>query len=163
MKKYILALIFLVSIVAYGNDPPASKSFIKAVASPAMAGEQITWQVIASGGNHGTSTNYVVTGVVGQTAAGSGNSTGYNLLHGFLQNFGSASCCATPGDADNNGSVNILDVSKIINWKYKGAAAPVCQSQADADGNGAVNILDVSRIINWKYKGGIPAVCGHID
>ncbi|SYZ71884.1 exported hypothetical protein [Candidatus Zixiibacteriota bacterium] len=72
-------------------------------------------------------------------------------------------CCVVAGDADNNGSVNILDVSKIINWKYKGAAAPVCQSQADADGNGAVNILDVSRIINWKYKGGIPAVCGHID
>ena len=63
------------------------------------------------------------------------------------------------GDADNNKSVNILDVAYIISYLYKGGPAPVSETAADADGNGAINILDVAWLINYLYKGGPAPDC----
>ncbi|SYZ73408.1 conserved hypothetical protein [Candidatus Zixiibacteriota bacterium] len=70
---------------------------------------------------------------------------GMNMVNqGFWQSFGSGSCCIKPGDANNNGAFNILDVSYIINFLYKSGPALICQSQGDVNANGVLNILDVS-------------------
>jgi hypothetical protein len=69
-------------------------------------------------------------------------------------------CCIDPGDADDNGAVNILDVTFIINYLYKNGPTPNCVDQADADGNNSLNILDVTHIINYLYKNGPDPVCG---
>jgi len=58
------------------------------------------------------------------------------------------------GDADGSGALNILDVTYIINYLYKGGPAPVSPEMADVDGSGILNILDVTYIINYLYKGG---------
>ncbi len=83
-------------------------------------------------------------------------------------------CCelwGIPGDADVGGSVNILDVVHIINFKYKsgpGVKWPSatydvgydnCDQIMDCDTKAGVNILDVVYLINYKYKSGPPPFC----
>jgi len=63
------------------------------------------------------------------------------------------------GDADGSGTINILDVTHIINYLYKGGPAPDPVEAGDANGSGGINILDVTHIINYLYKGGEPPVC----
>jgi len=52
-----------------------------------------------------------------------------------------------PGDANNDGEVNILDINYIVNLilEDKTDTAP---SSADVDGNGEINITDVSLVIS---------------
>ncbi len=126
-------------------------------------GEQIKWQVISGGGSvNGSSTNYRLGGTVAQTAVGLGTSTSYKINSGFWQDFGTGGpgCCNLAGDANNNDAVNILDVTFIINYLYKGGAAPVCNDKADANGNNVINILDVTYLISYLYKGGGTPICG---
>lgn len=58
------------------------------------------------------------------------------------------------GDADHSGAVNILDVTYIISYLYKGGPAPIPPQSGDADDSGSVNILDVTYLISYLYKGG---------
>jgi hypothetical protein len=58
------------------------------------------------------------------------------------------------GDADHSGIINILDVTRVINYLYKGGAAPNPLQAGDANGNGALNVQDVTYLINYLYKGG---------
>ncbi|MCP4705025.1 MAG: hypothetical protein GY865_10475 [candidate division Zixibacteria bacterium] len=63
------------------------------------------------------------------------------------------------GDVDDNNDINILDIVAVINYKYKGGAAPIPIESGDVDNNGDVNILDIVVLINFKYKGGSAPVC----
>ncbi|MEW5923038.1 MAG: dockerin type I repeat-containing protein [Candidatus Zixiibacteriota bacterium] len=69
-------------------------------------------------------------------------------------------CDCLPGDANGNLAYNILDVTYLISYLYKGGAAPtpypLCSG--DANCNCAVNILDVTYLITYLYKSG-PAPC----
>ncbi|RKX30835.1 MAG: hypothetical protein DRP46_04595, partial [Candidatus Zixiibacteriota bacterium] len=53
----------------------------------------------------------------------------------------------------------ILDVTYIINYLYKGGAAPECPAEADPNATCSINILDVTTIINYLYKGGAAPQC----
>jgi len=64
------------------------------------------------------------------------------------------------GDADRNEETNILDVTYIINYLYKGGPAPEPVDAADVNCNLKVNILDVTHLINYLYKDG-PTPCEH--
>ncbi len=59
-----------------------------------------------------------------------------------------------PGDANNDGNVNILDVVSLINYKYKGGTAPTVPALADPNNDCAIDILDIVYLINYKYKDG---------
>ncbi|HHI03750.1 MAG TPA: M6 family metalloprotease domain-containing protein, partial [candidate division Zixibacteria bacterium] len=63
------------------------------------------------------------------------------------------------GDTDLSGGINILDVTFVINYLYKGGPAPVPPQSADVNKSGSINILDVTHIINYLYKGGPPPDC----
>nr|MBN2277964.1 hypothetical protein [candidate division Zixibacteria bacterium] len=63
------------------------------------------------------------------------------------------------GDANASGSVNILDVTYLINYLYKAGPAPLPPEAGDANGNGAINILDATYLINYLYKSGPAPVC----
>jgi len=67
-------------------------------------------------------------------------------------------CDCIPGDADGSGIHNILDVTYLINYLYKGGPPPVPYAlcSGDADCNCQINILDVTYLINYLYKGGNP-------
>jgi len=69
-------------------------------------------------------------------------------------------CCVVPGDVTHNGIVNILDITYLIAYLYKGGPAPPCLTEADATGNCIVNILDITYLIAYLYKGGPAPICG---
>lgn len=72
---------------------------------------------------------------------------------------GGSSCCDLPGDADNNGLVNILDMTYLIAYLYKGGPAPICIPEGDINGNGQTNILDVIHLLNYLYNSGPAPIC----
>ena len=152
---------------AHGTSQAEIKAMIQrqANASPAptapAAGEQITWQVLSGDGGLGSSTNFQLETVVGQTAVGFGSSTNFNIVHGFLQDFAVASgCCVTPGDYNNDGIFNLPDVVAGIARVFSGGPAAVCQDQADANGDNIFNLEDLTYGIARIFSGGPPPICG---
>jgi len=69
------------------------------------------------------------------------------------------------GDADNSGSINVIDATFIINWLYKSGPAPEPDiALADADCSGGLNILDAAYIIHYLYESGPePPLCYKYD
>jgi hypothetical protein len=63
------------------------------------------------------------------------------------------------GDADLNGTINILDATFIINYLYKCMAPPAYPHLADVDSSGTINILDVSYLVSFLYKNGPEPNC----
>ncbi|MFH2037150.1 MAG: C25 family cysteine peptidase [Candidatus Zixiibacteriota bacterium] len=63
------------------------------------------------------------------------------------------------GDFDNNGAVNIIDITGIIGFLYKDGQAPVFSDAADVNGDGVINILDITTIITYLYKNGPDLTC----
>ncbi|PKK82482.1 MAG: hypothetical protein CVT49_13345 [candidate division Zixibacteria bacterium HGW-Zixibacteria-1] len=65
------------------------------------------------------------------------------------------------GDANNSGQIDMLDVTFIINYFYKGGPAPEPDIRLiDATCDGALNILDVLYIIYYLYDNGpAPQIC----
>ena len=137
------------------------QSVVKQSANESRAGEQINWQVISGGGLiNGTSDNFRLSNTVGQTAAGYGTSTNFGLSHGFWQVFDGGSCCTKPGDANNDGSVNVGDAVYMINYVFKGGNAPDCGDEGDSNGDCSLNVGDAVFLINYIFKGGNAPDCG---
>lgn len=65
----------------------------------------------------------------------------------------------TCGDVNDDNGINILDIVMLINYKYKGGAAPVPEISGDVNHDGAINILDIVALINYKYKSGTAPAC----
>jgi len=63
------------------------------------------------------------------------------------------------GDADGNGLVNILDITRLINYLYMGGPEPDPMEAADVNGSGQLNILDITYLINFLYKSGPDLAC----
>jgi hypothetical protein len=59
-----------------------------------------------------------------------------------------------PGDANRSGTLNLSDVSYIINCLYRGGPRPNPEPSGDVNGNNAINLLDISYLINFLYRGG---------
>lgn len=128
--------------------------------SAPQTGEQINWQAITSGGGFSSSLNFGMLSAIGQPAVGVSSSTNFGLNSGFVQNFGG--CCANAGDANNDGSTNIADVTFLIARIFAGGTAPPCCEQGDANGDGSVNIADVTFLIARIFAGGAAPVCGPV-
>ncbi len=69
-------------------------------------------------------------------------------------------CCDTAGDANNDGNVNISDVTFLIARIFASGPAPECNDQADGNGDTSVNIADVTFLIARIFAGGPAPVCG---
>ncbi len=64
-----------------------------------------------------------------------------------------------PGDANGDGTVNITDVTYIIQYIFAGGQAPDPLASGDADGSGEVNINDAVYLIAYIFAAG-PAPVG---
>lgn len=62
-------------------------------------------------------------------------------------------------DVNGSGGLNILDVTYLIGYLYKGEPGPLPPSTGDVDGNGIDNILDITYLIAFLYKSGPAPVC----
>jgi len=80
------------------------------------------------------------------------------VYHGLYFDNGSG-CCQTAGDANGDGVVNVGDAVYVINYVFKGGAAPPCISEGDANGDGVVNVGDAVYVVNYVFKGGSSPVC----
>ncbi len=63
------------------------------------------------------------------------------------------------GDTNGDGTINILDITYLIAYLYKGGAAPVPEWRADSNGDTNVNILDITYLISYLYKLGPDPQC----
>jgi len=72
----------------------------------------------------------------------------------------SSECDCIPGEANGNGTTNILDITYLISYLYKGGPAPVPYALCSGDANCdcTVNILDITYLIAFLYKSG-PSPC----
>jgi len=77
---------------------------------------------------------------------------------GFCNELCRCACDCIPGDANGSWDYNILDVTYLINFLYKGGPPPQPYGECSGDPNCdcAINILDVVHLINYMYKFGIP-------
>jgi hypothetical protein len=73
--------------------------------------------------------------------------------HCFVVGEGAVVDC---GDADGSTAINLLDVTYLINYLYKGGPPPTPECAGDVNETSTVNILDVTYLINYLYKGGPP-------
>ncbi|MCB2229657.1 hypothetical protein KQH82_03005 [bacterium] len=152
------------------NDP-GSRSAEVAVSVPAdaaatRAGEQINWQVIASGGGLAASTNFLLDGTVGQTVVGAAESPSFRLNQGYWQNFVSVEYCCqgTTGNVngDPGGNVDLSDLIFFVNYLFLGGGAPACSASANVNGDAgcSVDLSDLIYLVNFLFLGGpSPAVC----
>lgn len=60
------------------------------------------------------------------------------------------------GDANGDGSVDLADVVFLINYLYKGGAAPDPSESGDANGDCIIDLADIVYLLNYLYKGGAP-------
>jgi len=152
--KSRLPLLLILSLMLTIGSIPARGEF--------KSGEDIGWQVISGGGTEGSTTSYGLRGTMGQTAIDHGQSDTLGLAHGYWSMFSrfGGTCCDLPGDANNDGVVNILDITFLINYLYKLGPAPDCPVEGDTNGDCVINILDVTYLINYLYKGGPLPICG---
>jgi hypothetical protein len=123
-------------------------------ASP-KAGEEINWQVLASGGGTQTLGTLVLGSTIGQTAAGSSSVGTYTLQSGFWQNFGGGYLC---GDADGSGGIDIADVVYLVAYIFSSGPAPNPLASGDADCDGVITVADAVYLVAYIFSGG-PAPC----
>jgi len=64
------------------------------------------------------------------------------------------------GDANDDELVNVLDVSFLINYLYKGGQQPSNMANCDVDNSGRINLLDITDLVNFLYKSGPDLNCG---
>ena len=118
----------------------------------AKAAYNIDWQVLSSGGGSGSSTNYGLLSVVGQTAAGEGSSTNFIVVHGFVQNFGSSGCCTgSTGNVDGDGGVDIADLTFLIDHLFINFPDLLCDDEGNVDNDGGVDIADLTFLIDHLF------------
>ena len=126
-----------------------------AMSGLSAAGEEINWQVFSAGGSRGTTTNLSLTSTLGQTAAGTGSTTGQRCYHGFLQNFVSDCCIGLTGNVDNDPTdfTDIGDLTALVDYLFITSTVPVCMAEANVDGsvNGFVDIGDLTALVDYLF------------
>ncbi len=65
----------------------------------------------------------------------------------------------TCGDIDGDGLVNVLDIIRYIEYKFKDGSEPVSMWAADVNGDGVSDILDITYLIDYKFKQGPEPAC----
>ena len=140
---------------------PTSPTTEPATATP-RAGEEINWQVIASGGGTSTLGSMILASTVGQTVAGQSTMGDMVLNSGFQQNFEEGGCCIPPirGDVNYDGAelIDISDLLYLIDFMFQAGPAPVCFEEADIDASGSepLDISDLVLLIDFMFTGGEP-------
>jgi len=64
-----------------------------------------------------------------------------------------------PGDANGDKNVNVADAVFMINYVFKGGAAPDPLEAGDANCDGFPNVADAVYLINYVFKGGPAPGC----
>jgi len=72
-------------------------------------------------------------------------------IHGYL-----------PGDVDDNGGVNVADLTYLVDYMFFGGPAPCVLNAADVNGDCGINIADLTYLVDYLFLSGPVPVCGCI-
>jgi len=64
-----------------------------------------------------------------------------------------------PGDVNNNGEVNVSDLTSLVSFLFQTGQPPLIANTADVDGSCAINVADVTYLVAYLFSGG-PAPVG---
>jgi hypothetical protein len=121
------------------------------------------WQVLSGGGNSSSSADYKAMGTIGQTSTGWTVGSSVKLQSGFWQDvIGGQLCNCTPGDANDDGNFELVDITYMINFVYQDGMPPIPDQMCSGDPNSdcKIDILDITRLINHLYQNGpVPVSC----
>lgn len=111
-----------------------------------------------------SSTNYRVSGTLGQTVIGLTESTSYKVRQGYWSAFarGEICCVGSTGDVNDEGSIDLSDLLWLVNYSFLGGPAPSCLATANVNGSldCEVNLSDLLWLVNYSFLGGpAPAEC----
>lgn len=69
-----------------------------------------------------------------------------------------ACCQGIRGNTDGDGteSINVADLTFLVDYLFKGGPAPACEAEANADGASAINVADLTYLVEYLFKGGPP-------
>lgn len=116
------------------------------------------WSVNGGGATNVNGTNFDLGLSVGQAAAGRASGTNFNLGVGFWYGVGGGACpIVLPGDLNGSITVTSSDIIVLVNYVFKGGAAPIpCAAAGDANCSGTVTSSDIIVLVNFVFKGGGP-------
>ena len=136
MKKKRIALTALLTLVFCLAGTGAALAM-------SSASYDLPWDVLSGGGGEGrSSASYVLGDTVGQSSAiGLSQSTSYRLGSGYWYGIPVTECI--PGDANEDGVVDVLDLVKVKRI-ILGLDPPT--PGADANQDGDINVLDLVTI-----------------
>ena len=105
-----------------------------------------------------------VTGVAGSgfPMAHAYDSTLGGSMDAFVAKLIPGSCECICGDADNSGSVNVADLTYLVDYFFRGGPAPPIDIAADMDCSGAVDVADMTYLNDYLNSGG-PDPCDPDD
>jgi len=120
-----------------------------------LAGEKLEWMVFSGAGGSSSNGSFKLDVTVGQTASGRTSGGGYKLTQGFLQDFGSGSCCTgTTGNVNMTGIVDLGDLSALVSYLTGGGYALPCAPEANINNAGIVDLGDLSSLVSYLTGGG---------
>jgi hypothetical protein len=74
----------------------------------------------------------------------------------YVYHFESFNC----GDMDHNGSVNIADLTWLVDFLFRGGPPPITYEAGNVDCVGGVNVADVTYIVDYLFRSG-PPLCNN--
>lgn len=70
----------------------------------------------------------------------------------------SISCCTVRGDVDASGSIDVADLTYLVDYLFQSGPLPSCSEEADMDADGGVNVSDLTYIVDYLFRGGPPPI-----
>ena len=69
-------------------------------------------------------------------------------------------CCVMRGDVNETGTITSSDIIFLVNYVFKGAAAPACLDHGDVNLDASITSSDIIYLVNFVFKAGPdPAEC----
>lgn len=69
-------------------------------------------------------------------------------------------CSFVCGDCDGSGgTVNVNDLTYLVNYLFKSGPPPPVLNAADVDATGTINVNDLTYLVNYLFKSGPPPTC----
>jgi hypothetical protein len=72
-------------------------------------------------------------------------------------------CCnhdGIRGDCNYDMSLNVADLTYLVDYLFRGGSAPPCPEEGDINGDGGINVADLTYLVDYLFRGGpAPAPC----